>query len=371
MSTDQHRQRPLRVGVIGGAGYAGGELCRFMLNHPHVGTIVPTSRKREPFESVHPNLAGCGLEFATFEELFKGLDALDVVFFSTPAGEAMTEARDFLDRDVRVIDLSTDFRFRDPATYERVYGKQHASPDLLSEAACGITELYRDEVRRARLVANPGCYVITAVLGLVPLLKSGLTDTGVAVHLHAINGTTGAGSTPRTETMHAEVFGSLLPYSMEGHRHGPELENRLSELTGREAQIHLSTAHGDFARGLYVHATVPLNRRRGPAFGRPELLQLYLDAYGPGLEKEPFVLVNDRPKDEALNEKNHGIYPSPAHVLGSNFCHLGIDWDPARGTAKAMAVTDNLVKGAAGAALQNMNVMLGLDETSGLRHFGL
>jgi len=355
------------VGVVGGAGYAGGELCRLLLGHPAVETVLPTSRGDEPFARVHPNLAASGLQFVPVEAVEEAAADLDAVFLATPAGEAMRRAPALLDAGVRVIDLSADFRFRDPGVYARVYGRDHTAPELLDAAACGITELYRDQVRGARLVANPGCYVITAVLGLAPLLRDGLVAPDAELHVHAVNGTTGAGTTPRTELQHAEAGTTMLAYSLEGHRHGPEMEARLHELSGDEHRVVLSTAHGPFARGIHVQAHVPL----AVDADRDTLLERYVDAYGDGHDREHFVVVSGLPKRGGLNAKDYAAYPRVADVAGANFCHVGVDVDRDRGVAKVVAVSDNLVKGAAGSAIQNLNAALGLPETAGLEQYAL
>ncbi|SDK21081.1 N-acetyl-gamma-glutamyl-phosphate reductase [Actinopolyspora mzabensis] len=360
----------LNVGVVGGTGYSGGELCRLLLAHPAVDKILPTSRGDQPFERNHRNLLGCGLEFVTPEQLLADVGDLDVVFFCTPTGEAMSVVERYLDHGVRVIDLSADFRFGDPDTYRAAHGLEHTAPHLLTEAVYGISELNRERVRSARLVANPGCYVITAVLGLAPLLTSGMASLDAPLHVSAINGTTGASSTPKRDVMHPHVFGSILPYNMEGHRHAPELEDVLGALTERRLTVDLNTAHGDFARGIYVQASVPLLSSARHKVDQSVLSDLYEQAYGAGHDGEHFVLLNDFPKSGKLNAKDYDVYPSVAAVRGSNFCHLGVDYDESRGIAKVIAVTDNLVKGAAGSAIQNMNTMFELPEIEGLRHYG-
>jgi len=359
------------VGVFGGAGFTGGELCRLLLGHPGVASILPTSRGGESFERLHRNLAGCGLEFRTPDALLERAGELDVAFFCTPSGEAMRLAPALLEAGVRVVDLSADFRFADADGYRRAYGGEHACPEHLAEAACGITELHREEVSRARLVANPGCYVIAATLSLAPLLQAGLVALESPLQLAAVNGTSGAGSSPRPEVMHANAFGTVLPYSMDGHRHSAELEARFRELAGRPVPASIATAHGNFARGIYVNATlVPSpNWRETPSRG--SLTDLYQDFYGRGHEGDHFVLVNDLPRRGGLNAKEYDLYPQVGSVTGSNFCHLGLDFDRERGLIKAMAAIDNLVKGAAGSAIQNMNLMLGFEETAGLGHYGV
>ncbi len=356
----------LTVGVVGAAGHSGGELCRLLLSHPAVRQIVPASRGDVPFERVHRNLLGCGLEFTGPDELLARAGELDVMFFCTPTGEAMRVAETCLGAGTTVIDLSADFRFDDAEVFRQAHGVEHTAPHLLARAAYGVTELFRDDVRKADLVANPGCYAITAILGLAPLIASGLADLVAPLHISAVNGTTGAGSTPRRDLLHQQVFGSMLPYSLEGHRHGPELEHVLGSFGGEGVRVDLNTAHGNFARGIYLQASVPVQE----GMSRTELLDLYRDFYGPGHEGQHFVLVNDFAKSGGLNTKEYDVYPSLAAVRGSNYCHVGVDYDPRHGLAKVVAVTDNLVKGAAGSAIQNMNVALGLDETAGLRAYG-
>ena len=361
----------LRAAVIGGTGYTGGEMCRLLLGHPAVAEILPTSRGDESFERVHPNLLGSGLEFHDADEVTKAAGDLDVVFLCTPSGEAMRRAPALLAAGVRVVDLSADFRFADPGAYQAAYGAPHTAPDLLPEAVYGVTEFHRDQLPAARLVANPGCYVITALLGLEPLLSAGLADPAAPLHIAAVNGTTGAGVRPRTEILHAEVFGSMLPYSLQGHRHAPELEDRLSRPAGGPVTVDLSTAHGPFARGIYIQASVRIREERRAEVTRDLLLARYTERYGTGADGEFFVRVTAEPQLGGLTDKDYRRYPSLAGVTGSNFCHIGLDHDARRGIARVVAVTDNLVKGAAGSAIQNMNVMFGLDETTGLRCYGL
>lgn len=361
----------LRVAVLGGTGYAGGEMCRLLLGHPAVAEIRPTSRGDDPFERVHPNLLGSGLRFQDPDEIVTAAGDLDVVFLCTPSGEAMRLAPGLLKAGARVIDLSADFRFADPRAYQAAYGAEHTAPELLPEAVYGVTEFHRDLLPTARLVANPGCYVITALLGLQPLLSSGLADLGAPLHISAVNGTTGAGVKPRTELLHAEADGSMLPYSLQGHRHAHELEDRLAHPAGERVTVDLNTAHGPFARGIHIQASVRIREELRTEVSRELLLDRYTDRYGTGADGEFFVRVNTEPQRGGLTDKDYRRYPGVVGVAGSNFCHIGLDYDSRRGIAKVVSVTDNLVKGAAGSAVQNMNVMFGLDETTGLRGYGL
>ncbi|MFI9626406.1 N-acetyl-gamma-glutamyl-phosphate reductase [Streptomyces sp. NPDC052042] len=361
----------IRTAVIGATGYTGGELCRLLLGHPAVTEILPTSRSAESFERVHPNLLGSGLRFHDVDEVTAAAGDMDVTFLCTPSGEAMHRAPGLLRAGTRVIDLSADFRFTDPVAYEQTYGAPHSAPELLPEAVYGVTEFNRKALPAARLVANPGCYVITGLLALEPLLSSGLADPAAPLHISAVNGTTGAGVKPRTEILHAEAFGAMLPYSLQGHRHAPELEDRLAEFTDGPVTVDLSTAHGPFARGIHLQASVRIREDLRSGLSRARLLGHYTDRYGAGAEGEFFVRINTQDQLGGLTDKDYRRYPNPTGVTGSNFCHIGVDYDARRGVAKVVSVTDNLVKGAAGSALQNMNVMLGLDETAGLRGYGL
>ncbi|MGW4116570.1 N-acetyl-gamma-glutamyl-phosphate reductase [Actinosynnema sp. NPDC004786] len=357
----------LTAGVVGASGHTGGELCRLLLGHPAVATILPTSRGDRTFDAVHPNLLGAGLAFTDEGELRDQAESLDVVFFCTPTGKAMRQARHYLELGVLVIDLSADFRFRDPATFQHAHGRAHTDPELLAEAVYGLTELRREEVANARLIANPGCYAITAALALTPLLRTGWWRRHAPVSVHAVNGSSGAGSEPKAAVMHAEMAASMLPYHLSGHRHAPELEAFFAAETGKPVVVDLNTTHGDFARGIHLQANVRLTKH----VSREDLLDRYVDAYGTDHDGEHFVLVNTRPKVGARDEKQYDLYPRLGSVVGSNFCHLGVDVDQERQIAKLVAVTDNLVKGAAGSAVQNMNVALGLDETDGLRVYAL
>lgn len=363
--------KELTAAVVGASGYTGGELCRLLLGHPSVGTILPAARTAEGFEQVHPNMLGSGLCFLDLEQVRERAPEIDVVFFCTPSGEAMREAGWYLEHGCRVVDLGADFRFADAAQYAEVYGEEHTAPDLLAESVYGVTELDRDAVAGSRLVANPGCYAITATLALVPVLRAGLADPNAPLHISGLNGTTGAGSKPKRQIMHAEAVGSMLPYSMDGHRHGPELEVHLARYAGGTPVVDFNTAHGNFARGIYIQANLAVRASRRTEVSRELILGVLEGFYGAGREGSYFVRINSTPKTGRLNDKEYDAYPSLTAVIGSNFCHIGADVDRRRGIIKLIAVTDNLVKGAAGSAVQNMNLMFGLDETAGLHTYGI
>ena len=361
----------LKVGVMGASGHTGGELCRLLLSHEHVGTIVPTSRSPAPFERTHPNLAGAGLEFTTFEAVAEAASTFDVIFFCTPAGEAMAQVGLFLDAGCRVIDLSPDFRFPTAKGYQAAYQREHAAPDLLGGAVYGATEIYRDRIRDARLVANPGCYALACLLGLAPAVRGGLLDLSSDIHISAVNGTTGASSTPSRETSHASAADGMLAYSLDGHRHSPELEHYLSVLSNTPATVVMSTCHGPFPRGVQAMITAKPRENGAEPKSRSTLTAFYLAAYGAGTSGERFVVVNQFERAGAKNDKEYHLYPNVARLAGSNFCHLALDYDAERNRIKIVSAIDNLGKGAAGSAIQNMNVMFGYPEETGLRAFGL
>ncbi len=362
----------LNIAVVGASGLSGGELCRLLLNHSQVGRIHPVSRSNEiSFETIHPNLLGSGLHFCTMEDVRKDLDQIDVAFCCTPTGEAMQLVPEFMEHDVRVIDLSADFRFQDQTKFQDVYGKLHQAVPYLEQAVYGITELSRKKIEDARLIANPGCYVITVLLALAPLMKSDFANFALPIHISAINGTSGAGATPRRELNHAMSANNMLPYNMEGHRHAPEMEMQLSQLADKDINVIFSTSHGPFPRGIHALISVKVSDLHAEELDRQSLITLYKDYYGDNGKGDPFVIILDSMKKVGKNEKEYSFYPNVARVMGSNFCHIGMDYDRYSNSIKIISVTDNLVKGAAGSALQNMNVMFGLDEREGLRHFGL
>ena len=362
-------KRKVSVAIIGGSSITGGEVCRLLLNHPFVESIMPVSRSEENFERIHPNLQGSNLVFSRIEDLLSSNSIPDILFFCTPSGEAMQYVPTFLDRGAKIIDLSADFRFRKASDYESVYGAKHTASQILDKAISGITEFFRKDIAQARLVANPGCYVIASVLGIIPILQSDLIDPNSQIHICAINGTTGAGSGLKKELHHAHAFGSMLPYNLNGHRHRLEIEQRLYEISGKQATVDLITIHGNFARGIIIIASIPLSRG---TVTRNDLCHLYKQFYKTGKKNEYFIQVNDfQSLAKESHAKEYDIYPSLARVVGSNFCHIGLDYEKGRGVIKVISVIDNLVKGAAGSAIQNMNVMLGIKEQEGLLTYGL
>lgn len=363
--------KSLNIGIVGASGNTGGELCRLLLGHANVQEIIAATRTEQSLRQIHPNLSGSGLRFCGHEALLQRAKegGVDVVFLCSPAGEAMTMAQIFLDANARVIDLGPDFRFAEASQYELTYGKPHRFPNLLHEAVYGLTEWNRAAIRRARLVANPGCFAITCLLSLAPCFEQELLVRGKAIYVSAVNGTTGASVKAVRETHHAFAANGILSYSMEGHRHGPEIEAQLKQRWAWNPTVILSTSHGPFPRGIQV--VISGESSAGRKLSREKLVETYVQYYGKGSEGEHFVVINDLERQGAKNDKEYYLYPNVARLAGSNFCQIGLDYDKDTNHIKIVGAIDNLGKGAAGSAIQNMNVMFGLEETTGLQAYGL
>jgi N-acetyl-gamma-glutamyl-phosphate reductase len=360
-----HKKPRVRVGVVGASGYAGGELCRLLLSHPSVDEIFPASREPRAFEHVHRNLSGSGLKFLAVDDM-QSLD-VDVVFLCSPAGEAMKVAPEFLSAGSRVIDLGPDFRFRDANLYESVYNREHTAAALLESAIYGVPELNRESIRQATLVANPGCYAIAALLSLHPLTRCSRVLLDQPISIHGINGTTGGTSQPNEHLMHTAVAGTMLPYSLAGHRHGPEINAQLSQHNPDIGPVFMTTAHGPFTRGIFLQTELAIC---SASFDHGDLVKHYTDVYGHGREKEYFVMIRSDDNEVGGGEKDYDRYPQIRHVTGSNFMHIGVYADRSKSRLRIVSVIDNLIKGAAGTAIQNMNLMFDLPEAAGLESYG-
>jgi N-acetyl-gamma-glutamyl-phosphate reductase len=334
------------IGILGATGYTGVELLRLLHDHPqaHVAGMTAERYAGQPIEAVFPHLAGRGLPGLTKVGDFD-LGSLDVVFGCLPHGTTQDVIRE-LPRGPKVIDLSADFRLRDPALYEQTYGQPHRATERQRDAAYGLTEHAREAIRATDLVANPGCYPTTAQLPLRPLLEAGLIALDPIV-IDAKSGVSGAGRAAKETSLHTEVSEGLHAYGVSSHRHTPEIEQGLSDAAGQPVVVtftpHLVPMNRGILATIYVHLAPGVE---------PEQLQSELERrYG----DEPFVRV--------LLFKS---LPATRHVRGTNLCLIAVHPGRLPGRAILLAVTDNLVKGASGQALQNMNLMLGLPETAGL-----
>jgi N-acetyl-gamma-glutamyl-phosphate reductase len=345
------------VGIVGGSGYSGGELLRLLSGHPRARIAWVSSRGEKPLEVIHRNLLGSGLRFVREEEA----GHCDAVFLCTPARESMAKAPGYLARGAKVIDIGSDFRLKDPALFKQVYKAEHSCWDLVREAPYGATELHRDAIRRARLVANPGCFAYTAILALAPLVKERLVDLDKLV-VDGLSGSSGAGAEPSVPTHHSEIGNSAFPYNAVDHRHTYEIEQELSGVARAPVTVHFTPYYCPFTRGILAGCHGFLAR----AVRRADLLDLYQGFY----RGEPFVRVLPFEKDSTASWQ-YVPYPSVATLAGSNFVHIGVDVDERRRRAVVFGALDNLGKGAASSAIQNMNCMLGVPEDAGIGGMGM
>ncbi|HXZ46384.1 MAG TPA: N-acetyl-gamma-glutamyl-phosphate reductase [Pseudolabrys sp.] len=340
----------IKIGIIGGTGYTGVELLRLLAAHPQADLRVITSRGEagKQVAELFPNLRG-HVRLAFSEPDPKALADCDVVFSATPNGVAMTHARALLKSGAKLIDLAADFRLRDPATWEKWYGVPHACPELLAEAVYGLPEVNREKIKKARLIANPGCYPTAVQLGFMPLLANDLVD---AQHLvaDAKSGVSGAGRKAEVHTLFSEAADSMKAYAVAGHRHWPEIRQGLEAAYGKPVGLTFVPHLAPMIRG--IHATLYARLTR-PV----ENLQAMYEQY---YAKEPFVDVMPA-----------GSHPETRSVRAANVCRLAVHRPQGGNTVVVLSVIDNLVKGAAGQAVQNMNILFGLDERTGLGQAGV
>jgi N-acetyl-gamma-glutamyl-phosphate reductase len=334
----------IKVGIVGGTGYTGVELLRLLSMHPQVEVSVITSRKEtgQPVAELFPSLRGyVGLAFSDPDS--GALEGCQAVFFATPNGVAMQQARSLLEAGARLIDLAADFRLRDVRVWEKWYGMTHACPELLEEAVYGLPEVNRERIGKARLVANPGCYPTAVQLGLLPLVESGAIDLDHLI-ADAKSGVSGAGRKAETHILFSEAADNFKAYGVPGHRHLPEILQGLSQAAGREVGLTFVPHLTPMIRG--IHATLYARMSR-----TLDLQAMYETRYA----GEPLVDVLPP-----------GSHPDTRSVRGANTCRIALHVPQQRGTAVVLSVIDNLVKGAAGQAVQNLNLMFGLPETTGL-----
>lgn len=336
----------IRVGIAGASGYTGAELIRILRRHPAAEIRVLTADRKagQPLAVVFPHLAGTGLPDLV------ALDAadwgqVDIVFCGLPHGTTQ-EFIAGLPKRLKVIDLSADFRLADVKTYAEWYGHEHRAPELQKGAVYGLTELARDAIRKARLIACPGCYPTSAQLPLVPLIEAGQIQLEDII-IDAKSGVSGAGRALKENILFCEVDEGINAYGIASHRHSPEIEQGLSQAAGRAVTVNFTPHLMPMNRGILSTIYVKLKGKAGPADLRQTLAERY--------KGEPFVRVVPE-----------GVSPATRHVRGSNHCLIGVFPDRIKGRAILIAAIDNLVKGASGQAVQNMNVVAGIAETAGL-----
>lgn len=339
----------IKVGIVGGTGYTGVELLRLLAQHPKVKIKAITSRSEAGMDvsEMFTNLRGrVDLKFS--DPADAKLNKCDVVFFATPNGIAMQQVESLLQTDVKVIDLAADFRIKDVAEWEKWYGMKHACPHLLAEAVYGLPEINRKQVKKARLIANPGCYPTAVQLGFLPLIEAGAVDINYLI-ADVKSGVSGAGRKAEVHTLLAEASDNFKAYGVTGHRHLPEIKQGLSIVAKKTVGLTFVPHLVPMIRG--IHATLYARMTK-----KVNLQELYEKRY----EKEAFVDVLPA-----------GKHPETRSVRGSNLCRIAVHQPQNSDTAVILSVTDNLVKGAAGQAIQNMNILFDLPETMGIDQIAL
>ena len=337
--------KKIKVGIVGGTGYTGVELLRLLSVHPNVALTTITSRGDAGLAvaDMFPNLRGY-VDLTFTDPAHSNLEECDVVFFATPNGIAMQQARQLLSKGVRVIDLAADFRIKDIPTWEKWYGMSHACPELVAHAVYGLPEINREAIRGAQLVANPGCYPTAVQLGFMPLLEAGVVDISYLI-ADAKSGVSGAGRKAEVPSLFAESADNFKAYAVNGHRHLPEISQGLTAMANAEVGFTFVPHLTPLIRG--IHATLYAKITKSV-----DLQALFEARYA----DEHFVDV--LPK---------GTHPETRSVRGSNLCRIAVHQPQGSDIVVILSVIDNLVKGAAGQAVQNMNIMFDLAETSGLQ----
>lgn len=347
----------IKIAIVGGSGYTAGELLRLLLFHPRVEIVQVASGSHagQYISSTHPNLRGVStLRYCRPDDLM----ACDLLFLCLPHGRAAGNIERYRTLAPRLIDLSADFRLRSPERYRRWYGSEHPAPELLRDAVYGLPELHREQISDARLVSGAGCMATAVLLGLAPLYRSGVVNQETPLVVEAKIGSSAAGATPGASSHHPERSGAVRSFQPTGHRHTAELLQELASESGGELTqaVAFSATAIELVRGTLITAHVftaePVDDRR--------IWRIYREAYG----REPFVRVV---------KERQGVYryPEPKILAGSNYCDVGFEVDAEQGRVVVMAALDNLVKGAAGNAVQAMNCMYGWDEALGLSFPGL
>ena len=339
----------IKVGIIGATGYAGGELVRLLLGHKEAEIEWYGSRSYvdQKYAKVYQNMFQLVDDRCLDDNMEEMAKQVDVIFTATPQGLCASLVNDDILNKVKVIDLSADFRIKDAAVYEEWYGIEHKAKQYLDEAVYGLCEINREAVKKARLVANPGCYPTCSILSIYPLLKEGLIDPSTVI-IDAKSGTSGAGRGAKVDNLFCEVNENIKAYGVASHRHTPEIEQELSLAAGEPMTISFTPHLVPMQRGILVTAYASLKRE----VTWEEVKAVY-DRY---YDKERFVRVLDQ-----------DVCPQTRWVEGSNYVDVGFKIDPRTKRIIMMGAMDNLVKGAAGQAVQNMNLVFGLDEAEGLR----
>ena len=339
----------LKIGIIGATGYAGGELVRLLLGHKEAEIVWYGSRSYadQKYASIYQNMFQIVEDTCLDDNMEAMAEQVDVIFTATPQGLCASLVNEDILNKVKIIDLSADFRIKDVKVYEKWYGIEHKSPQYIQEAVYGLCEVNREAVKKARLVANPGCYPTCSFLSVYPLVKEGLIDPNTLI-IDAKSGTSGAGRGAKVDNLFCEVNENIKAYGVAGHRHTPEIKEHLSRAAKEPVLINFTPHLVPMQRGILVTAYASLKRE----ISYEEVKAVY-DRY---YNKETFVRVLEK-----------DVCPQTRWVEGSNFVDVNFKIDPRTRRIVMMGAMDNLVKGAAGQAVQNMNLMFGIEETEGLR----
>ena len=345
------KDKTIRAAVLGASGYTGADMIRLAARHPGFAltALIAKGHAGQSLAQVFPHLASLDLPpLVTSDQV--DWNEVDVVFCGLPHGTAHSELGK-LPMRVKIVDMSADFRLRDPKLYAEWYANQHSAPELIKDAVYGLTEHYRDQIRTARLVACPGCYPTAVLLALLPLAKAKLIEASDII-IDAKSGVSGAGRALKQNILFSEAGEGLSPYGIGNHRHVPEIEQELALASGAPVTVNFTPHLAPMSRGELCTCYVRLAGEARAADLRMALARAYADS--------PFVHMVEE-----------GVIPATQHVRGSNFCHIGVFADRIEGRAIVVSAIDNLVKGSAGQALQNFNLMHGLDETTGLEQIAL
>jgi N-acetyl-gamma-glutamyl-phosphate/LysW-gamma-L-alpha-aminoadipyl-6-phosphate reductase len=347
----------MRVGIIGGSGYVGGELMRLLLFHPEAKVTMVTSRKDagEYVFKVHPIFRGATELKFTPLNLQRISDACDLIFTATPHGASVDLVPRLLEVGLRVIDMSADFRLKNSLDYPKWYGWNHSHPEFLGEAVYGLPELHRAEIKNARLIACPGCASTATILGLAPLIKEDVVEKNrIVVDLKI--GSSGAGRKPTPASHHPERFGGVRPYEVVGHRHIAEIEQELRLLRNQDFVISFSPHAVNMVRGIL--STIHVFPTK--ALTSTDVWKIYRSQY----QGEPFIRL-------VRYQKGLHRLPDPKIVSGTNFCDVGFEIDSHANRLVVLSAIDNMMKGASGQGVQCLNILLGIDERTGLSNIGL
>ncbi|WP_110929070.1 N-acetyl-gamma-glutamyl-phosphate reductase [Bacillus massiliglaciei] len=337
----------MKVSIVGATGYGGLELIRFLDKHPHfeISSLHTSSKFDQYIYEENPQLAHINMRLEKIDPK-RIAEQSDLVFLATPSGVSSELIGAFSGLDIKVIDLSGDLRLKEPGVYEKWYGKSPAPQAAIQAAVYGLAEWNREEIQQAQIIANPGCYPTATLLGLAPLLTEGFA-TGEDIVVDAKSGVSGAGKSPSADTHYSEMNENFKIYKVNRHQHIPEVEQQLRRWSPQAGPISFNTHLVPMTRGIMATMYIKANKETAAE----ELANLYESVY----KQHPFVRIS-----------KPGQFPSTKQVYGSNFCDIGLDYDERTNKITVVSVIDNLVKGAAGQAIQNANIIMGLDETAGL-----